>query len=137
MNRRKARRMAFELVYEYSYHSNEPADLFYEFELENREAEDDPYVRRLFFGIKDVMTELDEEIKANAVGWGFERLSPVSLAIMRLAVYEMLYEEDVPYSVSINEAVELAKSFDHEKAPKFINGVLNAVAERKGLKSQK
>ena len=56
---------------------------------------------------------------------------------MRLAAYEMLYVEDVPFSVAINEAVELAKTYDHEKAPKFINGTLNAIAEKKGLKAPK
>ena len=56
---------------------------------------------------------------------------------MRLAVYEMLYVEDVPFSVAINEAVELAKTYDHDKSPKFINGILNAIAEQKGLKAPK
>jgi len=56
------------------------------------------------------------------------------LTIMRLGTYEMLYMEDIPFSVSINEAVNLAKKYDHDKAPAFINGVLNAIADEKGLK---
>jgi N utilization substance protein B len=53
---------------------------------------------------------------------------------MRLAAYEMLFSDDVPFSIAINEAVELAKKYDHDKAPKFINGILNTIAVKKGLK---
>ena len=62
-----------------------------------------------------------------------ERLSKVSRAIMRMCIYEMLYSDDVPASVAINEALEIAKIYDHDKAPSFINGVVNAVAKDKGL----
>ena len=78
----------------------------------------------------------DEKIADSVVGWKLERLSRVSQAIMRLAIYEMLYREDVSYNIAINEAVELAKKFDHDKAPGFINGVLNSVATKEGLKKE-
>ena len=56
------------------------------------------------------------------------------MAIMRICVYEMLYVDDVPFNIAINEAVELAKKFDYDKAPSFINGVVNKIAEHEGLK---
>ena len=80
---------------------------------------------------------IDVIISGSSKGWKLERLSRVSLAIMRLAVYEMLWDEGIPFSVSINEAVELAKRYDDEKAPKFINGILNDIADKKGLKGGK
>ena len=85
-------------------------------------------------GVAEKKDELDALISESAQKWRLERLSATSLSIMRLATYEMLYVEDVPFSVAINEAVELAKTYDHDKAPKFINGILNAIAEKKGLK---
>ena len=69
---------------------------------------------------------IDGVIGRHAKGWKTSRISKVSRSILRLCVYEMLYEE-IPYSVSINEAVELAKKFDDEKARPFINGILNSV----------
>ena len=77
----------------------------------------------------EVIEAIDEKISANAESWSISRLSKVSLAIMRIAVYEMLFIDAIPMNVSINESVELAKKFDEEKSPKFINGVLNAIGK--------
>ena len=71
---------------------------------------------------------LDEAVEKNSTGWKKERISPVSMAILRLACYEIMFMEDIPARVSINEAVELAKKYDDEKSYSFVNGVLNAVA---------
>ncbi len=101
-----------------------------------REIPQDDYVEGVFFDIGEKISVIDEKIFANTNGWKADRLSRVSLSIMRLCVYEMLYRRDVPYSVSINEAVELAKKYDHDKAPKFINGVLNTIADQEGLKTE-
>ena len=68
-------------------------------------------------------------------GWKLSRLSKVTLAILRLAVYEMLYDK-LAYNIVINEAVELAKKYDEEKAPKFVNGILNNIADSAGLKNK-
>ena len=81
-------------------------------------------------GIKKHHEEIDEKIASNLkVGWKINRISKVSLAIMRVAVFEMLYLEDIPVSVSINEAVELSKKYTVEDDTAFINGVLGAVAK--------
>lgn len=81
-------------------------------------------------GVKENTEAIDERISANLKkGWKISRISKVSLAILRLAVYEMLYEEDIPVSVSINEAVELSKKYSVEDDTSFINGVLGAIAK--------
>ena len=81
-------------------------------------------------GVQDNLTVIDEKIAVNLkAGWKLSRISKVSLAILRLAVYEMLYDEEIPVSVSINEAVELAKKYSVEDDASFVNGVLGAVAQ--------
>nr|WP_316613738.1 transcription antitermination factor NusB [uncultured Ruminococcus sp.] len=81
-------------------------------------------------GIKEHQEEIDEKISSNLkAGWKINRISKVSLAIMRVAVYEMLYLEDIPVSVSINEAVELSKKYTVKDDTAFINGALGAVAK--------
>ena len=81
-------------------------------------------------GVKEHEGEIDEKISANLKqGWKVSRISKVSLAILRLAVYEMLYLDDIPVSVSINEAVELSKKYTMEDDSSFINGVLGAIAK--------
>lgn len=81
-------------------------------------------------GVKAHADEIDEKISVNLKsGWKISRISKVSLAIMRLAVYEMLFVDEVPVSVSINEAVELSKKYTVQDDTSFINGVLGAVAK--------
>ena len=81
-------------------------------------------------GIKEHQDQIDEKIASNLKpGWKINRISKVSLAIMRVAIYEMMYLEDIPVSVSINEAVELSKKYAAEDDTAFINGVLGAVAK--------
>ena len=72
--------------------------------------------------------ELDETIAAYSKGWKISRMSRMTVAVLRLAIYEMRYVEDVPVGVAINEAVELAKVYDTDEAAAFINGVLGSVA---------
>lgn len=137
MKRREAREYAFKLVYELGVQTEKDTVSLIEDTAREQEFTPDGYIENVVQGITDKKDELDALISESAKGWKLERLSAASLAIMRLATYEMLYVEDVPFSVAINEAVELAKTYDHEKAPKFINGTLNAIAEKKGLKTPK
>ena len=133
MTRREAREIIFSLVYEADFHRDGSFAAIYNEAIEDRSFEENDYVRAVFFGMEQSLPELDALISAHAVGWKAERLSKVSRAIMRLCIYEMLYSDDVPASVAINEALEIAKIYDHDKAPAFINGVVNAVAKEKGL----
>lgn len=134
MDRRSLRETAFKMLFEYEFKKDENINEFYKEALEILEISDDEYLNKIFFGVVEDMASLDEDIAATAKGWKLSRISKVSLNIMRLCVYEMTKMDDVPFAVSINEAVELAKKYDDEKAPKFVNGVLNTVAKDKGLK---
>ena len=135
MNRRQARENVFYLVFETEFQKDDIncAELF-QTAQDIGVIEYDEYTERVFFGVMSELEAIDAKISENAKGWKFERISKVSLAIMRICVYEMLYCEDVPFNISINEAVELAKKFDYEKAPSFVNGVVNKIAEKEGLK---
>ena len=98
-------------------------------------AEDKKYITEVTEGVAEKIEELDEKIKPYLKGWTMDRIGKTDLAILRLAVYEIFYRDDIPYKVSINEAVELAKSFCDDSSPSFINGVLagiiNSLSEEK------
>ena len=84
------------------------------------------YIRALVCGVADHAPELDEFIARYAKGWSFDRIPLVASAIMRVAMYEILYFRDVPNSVAINEAVEIAKKYETPETVKFINGILGS-----------
>ena len=137
MNRYDARQLAFELLFASTYFSEETEDGvgLYDKERRLRGFEENEYVRDLLTGVADHRDELDALIAENAKGWRIGRISRTALSILRLSVYEMLYRTDVPYNVSINEAVELAKKYGEDSTSRFVNGILNTIAEKKGLKS--
>ena len=130
MTRREARENAVELLFEYGFRTDADAAAIYETAEEVRGLPDDDFVRGLYFGTVEHIDEIDAAISANARGWKLERLSGVSRAVLRMGVYEMLFT-DVPDSVAVNEAVEIIKKYDDEKARPFVNGILNAVMKSK------
>ena len=134
MNRSLARENAFILLFEGECRSDETALEIFEYAENFREFEIDDYVKKVFFGVFERRKEINELIEPSLVGWNKNRISPVSRAIISLSVFEMLAMDDVPAIVSINEAVELSKKYDDEKAFTFVNGVLNAVAGELKLK---
>jgi transcription antitermination factor NusB len=87
-----------------------------------------PFTRELAEGAAEHADELDDEIARRARGWKLERIAPLELSIMRVALHEMLHREDVPVEVAIDEAVNLAQEFCGADAPDFVNGILGAVA---------
>ena len=101
-------------------------------EQSEREAlseEDALFSDRLYEGVHAHIEEIDNEISAHAKDWSIGRIAKVDLSILRIAVYELLYESGIPVGATVNEAVELAKEFVGEKSAGFINGVLGAVAK--------
>lgn len=86
------------------------------------------YIVSAVKGVAEHLEELDAQIEQNAKGWSLSRLSRITVAILRLALYEMRYVEDVPVGAAINEAVEFAKIYDSEETASFINGVLGTIA---------
>ncbi len=128
MNRKTARENAFILVFEKIFR-DEPLTSIIEDAIEARNFEYDDYVENVFCGVFDNVTEIDAKITENLRGWKISRISKVSLSLMRIAVYEMLYIQDIPHSVSINEAVTLAKKYSTKEDSSFINGVLGTISK--------
>lgn len=89
-----------------------------------------PFTRELAEGTEAAAPELDAEIAALARGWALERIAPLELSIMRVALYEMRTREDVPVEVAVDEAVNLAQEFCGADAPDFVNGILGAAARK-------
>ena len=135
MTRREAREALFVLLYEMTFNTSDELDATIEIAKENRDIED-AYILTSVRGIYDNLSTIDTMIEENAKGWKLNRLSKTTLSILRLSIYEMLYG-NIPFTISINEAVELAKKYDHDQAPTFINGILNMVAQKNGLKDKK
>ena len=132
MTRSEARKNALELLFEREFRQDESNEEIFATSCEQREIENDPYIKTVYFGVCANIEAIDEEINKNAKGWKAARLSKVSRSILRLCIYEMMYEKDIPLRVSINEGIELAKLYEDEKARPFINGVLNAVKNSLG-----
>ena len=101
--------------------------LYFE-EMEETQEKDRRYIEGKLEKVTRCLTELDQTINHVSSGWKTSRMSKVDLTILRLAVYELKYDEDVPVKVAINEAVELAKKFGQDESASFINGILGAVA---------
>ena len=133
MNRKTARENAFLLLFEAESKKDESAEEIFEKALE-RELEADDYVKKVFFGVAENKSNIDECIDKCLLKWKKERVSIVSRAILQLACYEMSFIDEIPTKVSINEAIELSKKFDGDKAYMFVNGVANAIAEELGKK---
>ncbi|MCK8826627.1 transcription antitermination factor NusB [Natroniella acetigena] len=87
------------------------------------------FLAEIIEGTVENLEQIDQVITQNTVGWKVERMGKVDKSIIRLAVYEILYQAEIPVAVSINEAVELAKSFSDQQSSKFVNGVLGNIAD--------
>ena len=127
LKRREARELVIGLLFETEFKVEEDKTEVFAASVEDREIPIDDYIKRAYFGVYENIEQIDALIGAHSNGWKTHRLTRLSRSIMRLCVYEMLFEDDIPYSVSINEAIELTKKFDDPKAKAFVNGVLNSV----------
>ncbi len=124
--RSEARIEAFKLIFQTEV-NNDDVDFLFGHMLEElpKCADNIDYIKTAVLGVIDKKEELDEEIKKNLTsGWKLERITKVSLAVLRLAIFEIKYIEDVPTNVAINEAVEIEKKFDNPDNSAFVNGVL-------------
>ncbi len=133
MSRKVAREVAFKVIFSYDFQGEDTGfpELMEELKKEHTDlsAEDDLYIKAVVEGVKDNKDKLDQVIQKYLKGWTMERISKTDLAILRLATFEILYREDIPYKVSVNEAVELAKTFSDDSSSSFINGVLAGVIQ--------
>lgn len=122
--RSEEREQAFCLLFQSLFNTDENFEIY----EENIESVGD-YARSIAFGVEEKKDNLDGLIEKYSKGWKVKRLPKVNLAILRLAAYEILFVDDVPESVAINEAVELAKKYSGESDYSFINGVLGALVK--------
>ena len=129
MTRQQEREETFLMLCEYGYDNTRFAEEIYETAKGARGVEDSTYIASVLEGVIANRAEIDALISAHSSGWKISRLSVVTAAILRLATYEMRFCPEIPVNVSMNEAIELAKKFDDEKARSFVNGVLNAIAK--------
>ncbi len=129
MTRKQAREEAFILVFEKQFNEDSLENIM-ELAVEVRDITPDDYINKVFFGVYEHIDELDGIISSNAIGWKIGRISKTSLAILRLAVFEIKFMEDIPQSVSINEAVELCKKYATKEDASFVNGILASVVKQ-------
>jgi transcription antitermination protein NusB len=95
--------------------------------------DDDTYISTILEGIKTNLATIDSVVEAEAVGWKLGRLPKVDLAILRLGVCELMYRQDIPGAVTINECVDLAKHYSTENSGAFVNGVLSTILKKNGI----
>lgn len=127
MTRREEREHIFKLLFLTEFYKEEELEqqemMYYE-GISDAKQEDLTYIRKKYEKIKENLEQIDGQINEAAKGWRTDRMGKVELTLLRLAVYEMKYDDDIPQGVAINEAVELAKIFGGDTSSAFINGVL-------------
>jgi N utilization substance protein B len=133
MNRTKAREQAFIICFERSINKDSVSEIIDSAET-SEDVRIDEFAEKLALGVEQNEALLDETIAKYIRGWTMGRLSKVSLAVLRLALFEMRFEAEIPVSVSINEAVELAKKYGGADDAPFVNGVLGSAAKETGEK---
>lgn len=130
MSRKMARETAMKLIYQMdmqSSNSDDTLNLYYENVKSDIKKDDESYISNCLHGVEENLTIIDGYIEKYARGWKINRIGKVELAILRLSIYEMLYINDIPRAVSINEAVDIAKKYCSSESPSFINGILDSV----------
>lgn len=130
MTRKQAREEAFILIFEKAFNSSSVQEIL-ELAAEVRDLKPDEYINRAFTGVFENVDEIDSIISENAVGWKIERISKTALSVLRLAIFEINYMQDIPDSVSVNEAVELCKKYATKEDSAFVNGILSTVLKKK------
>lgn len=135
MNRRTARNHVFCLVFQLPFHEAEELDELIGYYLEGIEQEEDldstskEFIIHETSGTSQNLTRIDAYIEKYAVNWELSRIFKADLALMRIAIYELLFREDIPVRVAINEAVLLSKDYGNDNSSSFINGILGKIAQ--------
>ncbi|MDD6920206.1 MAG: transcription antitermination factor NusB [Eubacteriales bacterium] len=131
MNRQEARELLMQIVYQMDLQEDKTLELV-ERSIEDKSVteKNEQYIIGGFKQLVQHQDEIDNLIQDNAKNWRLERIAKVDLAILRLAVCEILYMDEIPAPVAINEAVEIAKKYSQKDSPKFINGVLGSIGRK-------
>jgi N utilization substance protein B len=129
-SRTRARSLALQVLYEVDIANHPPADI-YRLRLEENPLPDDvaDFARKIIFGVLPLTGTLDQIIAIYAPEWPLDQIAAIDRNILRMSLWEFAVYQDTPLKVAINEAVELAKQFGSDSAPRFINGVLGALAD--------
>ncbi|MBI5426411.1 MAG: transcription antitermination factor NusB [Opitutae bacterium] len=137
--RRESRAAALQFLYAWSI--NKPAnftdDLRLFFESLEKPRDHYAFAEELIAGVMQHIDEIDGHIRTLAHNWEFERIARIDLAILRLAIFEMLHRKDIPPVVSINEAIDLSKNFSTADSKRFINGILDRMKDKAGRDARK
>ena len=138
MNRHELRDRSFKLLFRKEFNSPEDMPeqvrLFFFFsEYGTSQDEDSEFVRSRYDNIISRIEEIDSIIDDNSEGWKTDRMGKVELSLLRLAVYEMLFDDDIPTAVAMDEAVVLAKTYGQDNSGAFVNAILTKVKESKKL----
>ena len=131
LTRREEREQAFILLFEKSFNTESSVEELLELAKELAMFEDYEFSSKLIHTACDNIEQIDEYISNNSKGWKINRISKVALAVIRLALAEILYIDDIPDGVTVNEAVELAKKYSTPEDASFINGLLGTVVRAK------
>ena len=133
MSRKKARDNAFKCIYELEFIKDKNLDdiLLNCYEENNNSEEEKQYIQMILNGVKENIEKIDSIILSKLKNWSLDRIAKIDLAILRLAIYEILYVDSIPNKVSANEAVELAKTYGNNDSKSFVNGVIAKVIEDK------
>lgn len=128
MGRRELREQIFKLLFRVEFNNKEDMpeqeELFFQGEENTADEKDEQYILAKYEDIASKLETIDDRINQAAKGWDTTRMGKVDLTLIRLAVYEIQYDDEIPTGVAINEAVELAKKYGQENSPVFVNGVL-------------
>lgn len=127
MDRRKAREYAFIIIFQYKFQPDEIETILSDFFEEYKAGNQKDYIGGTVRGIVENIDAIDSKISQYAKGWSVERIDAVSLAALRLGVYEILYNEDIPNPVAVNEAVNLTRKYAGPELVDFVNGVLGNI----------
>ena len=132
MTRRELRENTFVMLFHKEFHDIEEMDEQLELYFEKKapmSEKDEKYVSERVYDVISKLSEIDSDIEEASESWTISRMSKIDLSIMRLAYYEMRFDESVPMQVAINEAVEIAKLYGGDNSPSFINGILGKLAK--------
>ena len=131
MSRRELREHVFRMLFRIEFNNDEEMkeqEIFFFEDLEDATGKDHEYILNKYRAIVEKKEQIDTLLNRVTEGWKTSRMNRVDLTILRLATYEVVWDEDVPTGVAINEAVELAKKYSSDEGPSFVNGILAKVA---------
>lgn len=133
MGRKKARDNAFKCVYQLSFMQDDDLNKILEvcYDENGNDEEEQEYIKSVLYGVNENKEKIDEIILSKLKNWTMDRIAKIDIAILRLAIYEIKYVQNIPSKVTANEAVELAKTYGNNDSKSFVNGVIAKIIEDK------